>query len=91
MAVDVHFFLYILNIPYFLKGSTLSFQNLQFSLIILPRPPYNRVREKIKTRKTWELDQMSGPQLNTPGIQLNIGSLDPAFFVGQPLILGPSI
>ena len=70
---------YILNIPYFLKHPRLLFQNLQFSPTILPRPPYNRVREKIKN-KTWDLNQMPGPQLNTPGIHLNIGSLDPAFF-----------
>ena len=33
-----------------------------------------------KIKKTWDLDQMPGHQLNAPGVHSKIGSLDPAFF-----------
>ena len=36
---------------------------------------------KNKKKKTpWDLDQMPGQKLHTPGVHLKIGSLDPAFF-----------
>ena len=35
---------------------------------------------KKEKKKTWDLDQTPGPQLNITGFQLNNGSLDPAFF-----------
>ena len=39
-------------------------------------------------KKPGDLDQMPGQKLHASGVHLKIGSLDPAFFWEQHLILG---
>ena len=41
---------------------------------------YNLLGLENNKKKTWDLDQMPGHQLNAPGVHSKIGSLDPAFF-----------
>ena len=53
---------------------SLKFVNIFYNLLGLEN---NKKNKKIKT---WDLDQMPGHQLNAPGVDSKIGSLDPAFF-----------